>query len=50
MDAEVAKKTWELENNVESIPASDDIFKYDAAGQSQVIFLYMKNLIIIIKC
>lgn len=38
MDAEFAKKTWELENNIDTIPQSDEIFKYDAAGQSQVIF------------
>ena len=37
MDAEFAKKTWELENNIDTIPQSDEIFKYDAAGQSQVL-------------
>lgn len=38
MDVEMAKKTWELENNVETIPSSDEIYKYDAAVQSQVSF------------
>lgn len=37
MDAEIAKKTWELENNIETLPASDEIFKYDAAIQSKIL-------------
>lgn len=37
MDAEMAKKTWELENNIETLPASDEIFKYDGAMQSKII-------------
>jgi hypothetical protein len=37
MDAEMAKKTWELENNIETLPASDDIYKYDAEEQKQIL-------------
>lgn len=36
MDADIAKKTWELENEVETIPASDEIFRYDALQQQQI--------------
>lgn len=37
MDVEIAKKTWELENNVETLPASDEIFKFDAAQQQGIL-------------
>lgn len=33
MDAEIAKKSWELENSISTI---DEIFKYDAAMQTQI--------------
>lgn len=33
MDVDMAKKTWELENDIEPI---DDIYKYDAAQQQQI--------------
>lgn len=36
-DSELARKTWELENNIETIPPCDDIFKYDAAQQQQIL-------------
>lgn len=36
MDADMAKKTWELENEVETIPASDEIFRYDGQQQQQI--------------
>lgn len=36
MDLTMAKKTWELENNIETIPPSDEIFKYSAEQQSQI--------------
>jgi COP9 signalosome complex subunit 5 len=36
MDSEMAKKTWELENEIETIPASDEIFRYDALQQQQI--------------
>lgn len=36
MDTEMAKKTWELENEIETIPASDEIFRYDAHQQQQI--------------
>lgn len=32
-DAEIARKTWEMENDIETIPASDEIFKYDMKEQ-----------------
>lgn len=36
-DAEMALKSWELENNMETIPPSDDIFRYDAQQQQQIL-------------
>lgn len=36
MDADMAKKTWEMENEIETIPASDEIFRYDAQQQQQI--------------
>lgn len=33
MDAEIAKKSWELENNISTV---DEIYKYDAAQQTQI--------------
>lgn len=36
MDIEIAKKTWELENEIETIPESDAIFKFDALQQQQI--------------
>lgn len=36
-DSEMAKKTWEMENNIETIPSSDEIFKYDAQQQQQIL-------------
>jgi COP9 signalosome complex subunit 5 len=36
MDAEMARKTWELENEVETLPPSDEIFRYDAQQQQQI--------------
>jgi COP9 signalosome complex subunit 5 len=37
MDAEMAKKTWEMENNIETIPASDEIYKYDVTEHQQML-------------
>ena len=37
MDVDTARKNWELENNIETIPASDEIFKYDAQQQQQML-------------
>ena len=36
MDSDMAKKTWELENEIETIPSSDEIFKYDAQQQQAI--------------
>lgn len=36
-DAENARKTWEIENEVETLPASDEIFRYDAQEQQQFL-------------
>lgn len=33
----VARATWELENNIEVIPAGDEIFRYNADQQKQVL-------------
>lgn len=33
MDAEMAKKSWELENNIST---ADEIYKFDAAQQTQI--------------
>lgn len=36
-DSDVALKSWELENNVETIPACDEIFRYDTQQQQQIL-------------
>lgn len=36
-DAETARKTWEIENEIETLPASDEIFRYDAPEQQQFL-------------
>lgn len=53
-DAELARKTWELENNVETLSNTDDIYRYDAQEQQQflaarkfhAIFLASKRIFI----
>lgn len=37
MDAEMAKKTWELENNIENADNIETIYKYDALVQSKIL-------------
>lgn len=37
VDADNALKSWELENSVETIPACDEIFRYDAQQQQQIL-------------
>lgn len=37
MDVEAAQKKWELENNVQTLPSCDEIFRYDAEQQRQII-------------
>ncbi|XP_017102985.1 COP9 signalosome complex subunit 5 isoform X1 [Drosophila bipectinata] len=37
MDADTAQKTWELENNIQTLPSCDEIFRYDAEQQRQII-------------
>lgn len=37
LDAEMALKSWELENDMDTIPPSDDIFRYDAQQQQQIL-------------
>lgn len=34
-EAEMARKTWEMENNIETLPSSDDIYRYDGLEQTQ---------------
>lgn len=36
-ESEIARKTWELENDIETIPASDEIFRYDTQEQQQFL-------------
>lgn len=36
-DADAAQKRWEIENEVEALPASDEIFRYDAQEQQQFL-------------
>lgn len=36
-DVENARKRWEIENDIEQIPASDEIFRYDAQEQQQFL-------------
>lgn len=36
-DMEVARKTWEIENDINQIPASDEIFRHDAQEQQQFL-------------
>ena len=37
MDWEMAKKTWEIRNNIETVQSADEIFKYDRAQQQDII-------------
>jgi len=36
-DVEMALKSWELENNVETIPSCDEIFRYDAQEHQTIL-------------
>lgn len=36
-DSEMALKTWEIENDIETVPACDEIFRYDAPEQQQFL-------------
>lgn len=36
-EAETARKTWEIENEIETLPASDEIFRHDAQEQQQFL-------------
>lgn len=36
-DMEIARKTWEIENDIEVIPSSDEIFRYDAQEQQALL-------------
>lgn len=42
-DAESAQKRWEIENEIETLPPSDEIFRYD--GQEQQQFLSARKLL-----
>ncbi|GBP93319.1 COP9 signalosome complex subunit 5 [Eumeta japonica] len=37
MDVDTARKSWELENNVKTLPSCDEIFRYDAEQQRQIL-------------
>jgi len=37
LEADMARKSWELENAIETVPACDDIFRYDASKQQQML-------------
>lgn len=34
---EMARKTWEMENNIVVLPPSDEIFRYDAEQQQRIL-------------
>lgn len=34
---EIARKTWEIENDIETIPPSDEIFRYDGQEQQSLL-------------
>lgn len=36
-DADAAQQRWEIENEVETIPPCDEIFRYDAQEQQQFL-------------
>jgi COP9 signalosome complex subunit 5 len=33
----MAQKTWELENNIESVPSVDNIFRYNGQQQQEIL-------------
>lgn len=35
--SDMALKTWELENDIETVPPCDEIFRYDGAEQQQFL-------------
>lgn len=37
MDSEMAKKTFELQNNVETVSAVDEIYKYSREQQQEIL-------------
>lgn len=37
MDSSMAQKTWEMENNIESVNNIDSIFRYDAKQQQEIL-------------
>ncbi|KAI8787215.1 COP9 signalosome complex subunit 5 [Biomphalaria glabrata] len=37
MDSKIAKKSWELANNVESVSSVDDIYRYDSKQQQDIL-------------
>lgn len=41
---EIARKTWEIENDIETIPASDEIFRFD--GQEQQSLLAARKFVL----
>lgn len=44
-DMEIARKTWEIENEIETVPSSDEIFRYD--GQEQQALLAARKFVIV---
>lgn len=37
MDSEMARKTWEISNNIETVQSIDEIYKYDKQQQQEVL-------------
>jgi len=37
MDSKIAKKTWELTNNIENISSVDEIYRYDSKQQQDIL-------------
>ena len=37
MSASIAQKTWEMENNMESVASVDSIFRYNSQQQQEIL-------------
>ena len=37
MDSKIAKKNWELTNNIENISSIDEIYRYDSKQQQDIL-------------
>lgn len=37
MDSQIAQKTWELANNIDSVQSVDEIYKYNKKQQQDIL-------------